>query len=59
MTNKKVAETYMEGFNATNHAKILSCLTDDMVCSSPKLVSEKSTDDFTTVMIVMSSNISA
>ena len=30
MSNKKVVETYMEGFNTSDHAKILSCLTDDV-----------------------------
>ncbi len=31
MGNKKVIETYMEGFNEGDHAKILSCLTDDAI----------------------------
>lgn len=31
MNNKKVVETYMDGFNTSDHAKILSCLTDDII----------------------------
>lgn len=31
MNNKEVVETYMEGFNTGDHAKILSCLSDDIV----------------------------
>src|SRR5687768_5065393 len=31
MSNKRVVETYIEGFRTTDHAKILSCLTDDVV----------------------------
>ena len=32
---KRVVEKYMEGFRATDHAKILSCLTDDVVWDMP------------------------
>ena len=35
MGNKKVVENYMEGFNASDHEKILSCLTDDVVWDMP------------------------
>lgn len=28
--NKKTVESYMDGFNKTDHAQILSCLTDDV-----------------------------
>ncbi len=31
MSNKKVVETYMESFNTSDHAKILTCLTDDII----------------------------
>lgn len=31
MSNKKVIETYMDGFNEGDHAKILSCLTDNVI----------------------------
>ena len=31
MSNKKVIKTYMEGFNEGDHAKILSCLTDNVI----------------------------
>jgi ketosteroid isomerase-like protein len=31
MSNKKVVETYMDGFRKGDHAQILSCLTDDVV----------------------------
>jgi ketosteroid isomerase-like protein len=35
MSNKKVVEMYMDGFRATDHAKILSCLADDVVWDMP------------------------
>ncbi|HEY4612843.1 MAG TPA: nuclear transport factor 2 family protein [Bacteroidota bacterium] len=35
MSNKKVVETYMDGFRTTDHGKILSCLTDDVVWDMP------------------------
>ena len=28
--NKQTAQKYMEGFNKSDHAQILSCLTDDI-----------------------------
>jgi ketosteroid isomerase-like protein len=31
MGNKKVIETYMDGFRKGDHAQILSCLADDVV----------------------------
>ena len=33
--NKKTVNRYMEGFNATDHAKILSCLTEDVTWELP------------------------
>jgi ketosteroid isomerase-like protein len=30
MQNKRTVETYMEGFRSSDHARILSCLTDDV-----------------------------
>lgn len=33
--NKKVVEEYMQGFRESDHAKILSCLTDDIVWDIP------------------------
>lgn len=35
MTNKQVVETYMQGFRNTDHDKILSCLTEDVVWDMP------------------------
>jgi ketosteroid isomerase-like protein len=36
MTNQKqIVEKYMEGFNESNHEKILSCLTDDVAWTMP------------------------
>lgn len=32
---KKVIETYMDGFRASDHEKILSCLTDNVVWEMP------------------------
>jgi len=31
MSNKRVVETYMEGFNTSDHTKILSCLAKDII----------------------------
>src|SRR6185295_16444453 len=33
--NKKTVEKYMEGFRRSDHAMILSCLTDDVVWDMP------------------------
>ena len=33
--NKRTVETYIAGFNASDHALILSCLTDDVVWEMP------------------------
>lgn len=32
---KQIVEKYMDGFRATDHEKILSCLTDDVVWECP------------------------
>jgi ketosteroid isomerase-like protein len=32
---KKMVEKYMDGFRATDHEKILSCLTDDVIWELP------------------------
>lgn len=32
---KQIVEKYMEGFRTTNHEKILSCLTEDVVWECP------------------------
>ncbi len=37
--NKKTVEKYMEGFNASDHPKILSCLRDDIHWEMPGLFS--------------------
>ena len=33
--NKKTVERYMDGFNKSDHAQILSCLTDDVEWEMP------------------------
>lgn len=33
--NKKTVQQYIDGFNATDHAMILDCLTDDVVWVMP------------------------
>lgn len=33
--NKEIVMRYMEGFNATDHEKILSCLSDDVIWKMP------------------------
>src|SRR5258705_8276163 len=35
MTKKEVVEKYIEGFNASDHEKILSCLTEDVIWDMP------------------------
>lgn len=35
MSNKKIVEAYMDGFRTSDHAKVLSCLTDDVVWDMP------------------------
>jgi ketosteroid isomerase-like protein len=34
-TNKQTVSNYMEGFRKSDHAQILSCLTDDVVWEMP------------------------
>jgi ketosteroid isomerase-like protein len=33
--NKKTVSEYIDGFNASDHSKILSCLTDDIIWDMP------------------------
>jgi ketosteroid isomerase-like protein len=35
MSNKNVVESYMEAFHATDHPRILACLTDDVIWEMP------------------------
>ena len=44
--NKKVVEKYMERFNAGDHAKILSCLTEDVVWDMPGFFYLEGKDQF-------------
>jgi ketosteroid isomerase-like protein len=37
MDNKKVVQIYIDGFNTGDHAKILSCLTDNVIWEMPGL----------------------
>jgi ketosteroid isomerase-like protein len=37
MSNKKVIEKYIDGFNKSDHEQILSCLTDDVIWEMPGL----------------------
>jgi len=36
--NKKTVERYMEGFMESDHEKILSCLTDDIIWEMPGMI---------------------
>lgn len=38
---KEIVEKYMEGFRTTDHEKILSCLTDDVVWECPGFYTHK------------------
>ena len=44
--NKKVVETYMDGFNKLDHKQILSCLTDDVEWILPGVFHLKGKDAF-------------
>lgn len=46
MSNKKVIETYIDGFNQSDHVKILSCLTDDVVWEMPRLFHKEGKEEF-------------
>ncbi|MBV6478101.1 MAG: hypothetical protein HGGPFJEG_00848 [Ignavibacteria bacterium] len=46
MSNKKVVETYMDGFRNTDHEKILSCLNDDVVWEMPGFFYHKGIEAF-------------
>jgi len=36
--NKKIIQQYMDGFTASDHAKILECLADDIVWKMPGFI---------------------
>jgi len=36
--NKKTVERYMEGFMESDHEKVLSCLTDDIIWEMPGMI---------------------
>lgn len=44
--NKQVVETYMEGFRRSDHALILSCLTDDIEWSLPGAFEARGKQEF-------------
>jgi ketosteroid isomerase-like protein len=44
--NKRMVETYMEGFRKTNRPQILSCLTDDVEWVIPGAFHVRGKDDF-------------
>lgn len=46
MSNKKTVEMYMEGFRRSDHATVLSCLTDDVVWEMPGFFSLKGKKEF-------------
>ena len=46
LSKKAVVETYMAGFRTTDHAKILSCLTDDVVWEMPGFFHHEGKDAF-------------
>jgi uncharacterized protein len=46
MSNKRTVETYMEGFRRSDHAMVLSCLTDDVVWEMPGFFSLKGKEEF-------------
>ena len=46
MNNKKVVETFMEGYNTGDNAKILSCLTEDVIWELVGFFNLKGKDEF-------------
>jgi ketosteroid isomerase-like protein len=44
--NKKTVETYMDGFRRTDHAQILSCLTDDVEWEIPGAFHVRGKEEF-------------
>ena len=46
MNNKKVVETFMEGYSTGNNAKILSCLTEDVIFELVGFFNLKGKDQF-------------
>lgn len=46
MSNKQVVENYMEGFRTTDHARILSCLSDQVVWDMPGFFHHEGKDAF-------------
>ncbi len=46
MNNKKIVETYMEGYNTGDNAKILSCLAEDVIWEMAGFFNLKGKDQF-------------
>jgi ketosteroid isomerase-like protein len=44
--NKQTVEVYMQGFCESNHAKILSCLTDDVIWQMPGIYRHEGKEAF-------------
>lgn len=44
--NKKTIERYIDGFNKSDHAQILSCLTDDVVWEMPGIFHHEGKEAF-------------
>lgn len=44
--NKKTIQTYIDGFNTSDHEQILSCLTDDIVWEMPGAFHLKGKQEF-------------
>lgn len=46
MNNKKIVETFMEGYNTGDNAKILSCLAEDVIWEIAGFFKLKGKDEF-------------
>mgnify|MGYP003534114143 CR=1 FL=1 len=44
--NKKIVEKYMEGFRESDHQKILSCLTEDIIWEMPGVYKHIGKEEF-------------
>lgn len=44
--NKKIVAKYMDGFRESNHQKILSCLSDDVIWEMPGIYNHVGKEEF-------------
>lgn len=50
---KEIVEKYMDGFRVTDHEKILSCLTDNVVWEMPGFFLHNGKAEFNFVFLIL------